>query len=100
MRRRSGAMGETARAAITTLLFTDLMESTALIQRVGDEGAQKLFETHHQLLSDAVSAHRGSGFPSAAPRAALRLRFLRGARGSTRSGSRLPRRESISLGHR
>ncbi|HYB12240.1 MAG TPA: AAA family ATPase [Myxococcota bacterium] len=53
-------MVETARAAITTILFTDLVDSTTLMQRVGDERAQKLFETHHQLLSDAVSAHGGS----------------------------------------
>jgi len=30
------------------------------MQRVGDERAQHLFETHHRLLSDAVSAHSGS----------------------------------------
>ena len=30
------------------------------MQRMGDERAQKLFETHHQLLSDAVSTHGGS----------------------------------------
>ena len=53
-------MGDTARAPITTILFTDLVDSTALMQRVGDERAQSLFETHHQLLSDAVSAHGGS----------------------------------------
>ena len=53
-------MAETARAPITTILFTDLVDSTTLMQRVGDERAQKLFETHHQLLSDAVSAHSGS----------------------------------------
>ncbi|HBZ71351.1 MAG TPA: hypothetical protein DEP35_17110, partial [Deltaproteobacteria bacterium] len=56
----SGAMGETTRAPITTILFTDLVDSTALMQRVGDERAQRLFETHHQLLSDAVSTHGGS----------------------------------------
>ena len=53
-------MSEAARAAITTILFTDLVDSTALMQRVGDERAQRLFETHHQLLSDAVSGHGGS----------------------------------------
>jgi class 3 adenylate cyclase/tetratricopeptide (TPR) repeat protein len=53
-------MGETARTPITTILFTDLVDSTTLMQRVGDERAQKVFETHHQLLSDAVSAHGGS----------------------------------------
>src|SRR6516162_2850328 len=56
----SGPMVDTARAPITTILFTDLVDSTTLMQRVGDERAQKLFETHHQLLSDAVSAHGGS----------------------------------------
>ena len=53
-------MGETPRAPITTILFTDLVDSTARMQRVGDERSQRLFETHHQLLSDAVSAHGGS----------------------------------------
>jgi class 3 adenylate cyclase len=50
-------MGETARAPITTILFTDLVDSTTLMQRAGDERAQRLFETYHRLLSDAVSAH-------------------------------------------
>src|SRR5215472_5147444 len=51
MRRGSRAVAETARAPITTILFTDLVDSTTLMQRVGDERAQKLFETHHQLVS-------------------------------------------------
>jgi len=53
-------MTEAARAAITTILFTDLVDSTTLMQRVGDERAQRFFETHQKLLSDAVSAHGGS----------------------------------------
>jgi class 3 adenylate cyclase len=53
-------MAEAARAAITTILFTDLVDSTGLMQRVGDERAQGLFETHHRLLSDAVSDQAGS----------------------------------------
>ena len=53
-------MVEPVRTPITTILFTDLVDSTTLMQRVGDERAQKLFETHHQLLSDAISAHGGS----------------------------------------
>jgi class 3 adenylate cyclase len=51
---------EAARAPITTILFTDLVESTTLMQRVGDGRAQKRIEAHHQLLSDAVSVHGGS----------------------------------------
>ena len=53
-------MGESAHTPITTLMFTDLVDATALMQRVGDERAQRLFETHHQLLADVVSAHGGS----------------------------------------
>jgi class 3 adenylate cyclase len=53
-------MAESGRSPITTIMFTDLVDSTALMQRVGDERARKLFETHHRLLSDAVSAHGGS----------------------------------------
>ena len=34
-------MAESARAPITTILFTDLVDSTALVQRVGDERAQR-----------------------------------------------------------
>ena len=37
------------RAAITTILFTDLVNSTELMQRVGDETAQGLFQAHHRL---------------------------------------------------
>jgi hypothetical protein len=43
-------MVETSRAPITTILFTDLVDSTTLMQRVGDERAQKLFETHQRRL--------------------------------------------------
>jgi len=53
-------MGETARAPITTILFTDLVDSTTLMQRVGDERARTLFAAHHRLLADAVAAHGGS----------------------------------------
>jgi hypothetical protein len=53
-------MVETARAPITTILFTDLVDSTTLMQRVGDERAQKLFETHHQLRWEHVDLERRS----------------------------------------
>ena len=53
-------MAETARAPVTTILFTDLVDSTTLMQRVGDECAQKVFETHHQYLAGVASAGGGS----------------------------------------
>jgi class 3 adenylate cyclase len=42
-----------------TILFTDLVESTALLQSLGDEAADSLRRTHFQLLRAAVSAHGG-----------------------------------------
>src|SRR5262245_23241826 len=42
-----------------TLLFTDLVNSTELLQRVGDERAQRIFQAHHRLLKDIVAAHGG-----------------------------------------
>jgi len=50
----------TARPTTTTILFSDLVNSTALLQRVGDEAAQRVFEAHHRLLRDAVAAHGGA----------------------------------------
>ncbi len=52
-------MPDRPEAAITTLLFTDLVNSTALIQQVGDEQAQRIFEAHHGTLVDCLEAHGG-----------------------------------------
>jgi len=48
-----------SRTTMATILFSDLVNSTELLQRVGDETAQRVFETHHRLLRDAVTAHGG-----------------------------------------
>jgi class 3 adenylate cyclase len=53
-------MATLARPTITTILFTDLVGSTELLQRVGDEQAQRLFEAHHTVLQYAVAANGGS----------------------------------------
>jgi class 3 adenylate cyclase len=50
----------TERAATTTILFSDLVGSTELMQRAGDEDAQRIFKAHYQLLRDAVSANGGA----------------------------------------
>src|SRR4030095_4482810 len=42
-----------------TVLFTDLVGSTELLQRVGDEQAHRVLRTHHRLLRDAVAVHGG-----------------------------------------
>lgn len=65
------------RSETTTFLFTDLVGSTELMQRAGDEDAQRIFRAHYQLLRDAVAGTGGSevkslgdglmvAFPSAA----------------------------------
>jgi len=53
-------MTEQRASALTTILFTDLVNSTQLMQRAGDEDAQRIFKAHYQLLRDAVSANGGS----------------------------------------
>src|SRR5215472_274411 len=52
-------MAEAARGSISTILFTDVVDSTALMQRLGDERARRVFEQHHRLLADTLAAHGG-----------------------------------------
>src|SRR5919205_3895945 len=46
-------------AALVTILFTDLLNSTELLSRAGDEEAQRVFRAHHDLLNSVASAHGG-----------------------------------------
>ncbi|MGH8992147.1 MAG: adenylate/guanylate cyclase domain-containing protein, partial [Acidimicrobiia bacterium] len=46
-------------SAVVTILFTDLVDSTALLARAGDEQAQRIFRAHHDLLAEAATAHGG-----------------------------------------
>jgi class 3 adenylate cyclase len=45
--------------APVTLLFTDLVNSTELLARAGDEQAQRIFQAHHRLLKCCVAANDG-----------------------------------------
>ena len=47
-------------AAPVTLLFTDLVNSTELLQRVGDERAQRILHGHRQVLREALASHGGN----------------------------------------
>jgi class 3 adenylate cyclase/tetratricopeptide (TPR) repeat protein len=47
-------------ARIVIFLFTDIVGSTELYDRLGDETAEALRRTHFRLLRDAVSAHGGN----------------------------------------
>src|SRR3990172_12503723 len=52
--------GATMTATTVTILFSDLVNSTELMQRAGDEDARRIFEAHYQLLRDAVDANGGA----------------------------------------
>lgn len=47
------------RAGTVTLVFTDIEQSTELLQRIGDEEGRQLWQTHMMLLRNAVAS--GSG---------------------------------------
>src|SRR5437879_12614088 len=46
-------------SGLVTILFTDLVGSTELLSRAGDEEAQRIFRAHHDLLAEAAAAHGG-----------------------------------------
>ena len=45
--------------AVVTILFTDLVNSTDLLARAGDDEAQRIFRAHHDLLAETATAHQG-----------------------------------------
>ncbi|MGH8973953.1 MAG: ATP-binding protein, partial [Acidimicrobiia bacterium] len=47
-------------SALVTILFTDLVGSTELLSRAGDEDAQRIFRAHHSLLAETAAAHGGA----------------------------------------
>jgi class 3 adenylate cyclase len=47
-------------SALVTILFTDLVGSTELLSRAGDEDAQRIFRAHHTLLAETAAAHGGA----------------------------------------
>src|SRR4051794_39231784 len=47
------------RAERVTLLFTDVVGSTRLFERAGDDAAHELLRRHFALLRAAISEHRG-----------------------------------------
>src|SRR5208282_2193777 len=95
-------------AGTVTLMFTDLVNSTELLHRAGDETAQRIFTAHHKLLSDAVAAHGGHevkwlgdglmvAFPSAAEAVRCAIAMQQGARRPT-AGERLSLRVGLHVG--
>ncbi len=52
-------MAKQPQSSPVTILFTDLTNSTEVLQRAGDERGQRIFRAHHKSLQDALAAHRG-----------------------------------------
>jgi class 3 adenylate cyclase/tetratricopeptide (TPR) repeat protein len=84
------AVGEPT-SGLVTLLFTDLVGSTELLARAGDEDAQKILSSHHHLLNDVVAEHGGHevkwlgdglmvAFPSAADALSCAIAMQQAAR--------------------
>jgi class 3 adenylate cyclase/pimeloyl-ACP methyl ester carboxylesterase len=48
------------RAALVTIMFTDMEGSTTLTQRLGDARAQEVLRTHNAVVRDALKACEGS----------------------------------------
>jgi len=46
-------------SGLVTILFTDLVNSTELLARAGDEGAQRIFRAHHELLAQQAAERQG-----------------------------------------
>jgi class 3 adenylate cyclase/pimeloyl-ACP methyl ester carboxylesterase len=49
-----------AGSGLLTILFTDVVGSTALTQRLGDEKAQDLLRTHNTIIRDRLREHGGT----------------------------------------
>jgi class 3 adenylate cyclase len=45
--------------AIRTVMFTDIVGSTALTQQLGDDGAMEMLHVHDTIVRDALSAAHG-----------------------------------------
>jgi class 3 adenylate cyclase/tetratricopeptide (TPR) repeat protein len=98
----------TTRAQTVTILFTDLVGSTELLQRAGDEQAQRIFKAHHRLLREAVEAHAGHevkwlgdglmvAFDSAADAVKCAIAMQQSSRRPT-AGERLEIRAGLNVG--
>ncbi len=56
----SGQAAEAPDRQLATLLFTDIVDSTAHIARLGDAGWRQLIERHHELVRRELALARGS----------------------------------------
>ena len=89
-------------------MFTDLVNSTVLLQKAGDESGADLFQAHHKLLSDAIASTGGdelewlgdgvlAAFSSTADAVRCAIAIQQSARRPT-AGARFEIRIGIHLG--
>jgi class 3 adenylate cyclase len=48
-----------AESSYRCIMFTDLMDSTAITARLGDQGVRELFHHHDDIIRKALATHRG-----------------------------------------
>ncbi|MBV9719783.1 MAG: DUF4242 domain-containing protein [Candidatus Eremiobacteraeota bacterium] len=73
--------GDVRDPGIRTILFTDIVESTSLTQRLGDDGCMALMSIHDTIVRDSLALHggreikhTGDGIMAAFPSAAAAVR--------------------------
>jgi class 3 adenylate cyclase len=54
-----GAGADAHDPGIRTVLFTDIVESTSLTQKLGDEEAMEVLQVHDRIVRDALAALKG-----------------------------------------
>ena len=57
---RSGEAEDPSHSGVVVLLFTDLVGSTEMLGRLGDDVAERMRREHFHLLRDVISGHRGT----------------------------------------
>jgi class 3 adenylate cyclase len=97
-----------AEASVTTILFADLVASTARLQALGDERAQRIFEALHGRMTKVLEAHGGeelqwlgdglmAAFGSVADAVRAAIALQRAARQGA-DGERLDLRVGLNVG--
>lgn len=103
--------GTIAEAATRTIVFTDIVDSTAQLDALGDEAAMASLREHNRIVRDVLAGHRGrvvkstgDGFmlvfdsPSDAVRFTIRLQQALGAHAEADPGSAIRVRIGVNAG--
>ncbi|MEE2689354.1 MAG: adenylate/guanylate cyclase domain-containing protein [Pseudomonadota bacterium] len=56
----AGSAEEENEAIFVVVLFTDIVNSTAQTQEIGDEGAMEVVRAHNQIIREALSMYQGT----------------------------------------